>query len=359
MRNCYVIAEAGVNHNGDVALAKEMIHVAKEAGADAVKFQLFKAQALTTKAAQQADYQKKNCQRESSQFDMLKALELSYEAFQRLHQEAITADIDFMITPFDLESLEFIISVLQLPIIKVGSGDITFGPLLLRAARSESRIILSTGMATLDEIKQALQVIAFGAMEKSAFPTQERVTAAYLSAEGQSLLRERVSLLHCVSEYPAPYHDMNLRAMKTLATEFQLNIGLSDHSEGIVVPIAAVAMGANIIEKHFTLDKNLEGPDHKASIDPKELIEMMKAIRIVEQSLGDGEKSVRASELKNKALVRRSLVAKQAIAAGELFTLQNIDMKRPGEGVSPMQLWEWLDRKATRAYSEDEVLSCK
>lgn len=357
MCSCYIIAEAGVNHNGDLSLAKEMVHVAKKAGADAIKFQLFKAESLVTQAAKQAEYQKKNCKVEKSQYAMLKSLELSSDAFQALSKEAKSIGIDCIITPFDLDSLRFIIDQLALDIIKIASGDITFGPLLLEAARSKSKIILSTGMSTVEEIEQALEVIAFGGLHLTGIPTTKTRQTAYCSQEGQDYLQEHVTLLHCVSEYPAPYEDMDLRAMDTLENHFHLKVGLSDHSQGIVVPIAAVARGACVIEKHFTLDKHLEGPDHLASLDPKELTEMIKGIRIVEQSLGEGKKNIKPSELKNKSLVRRALVAKRAIKSGEAFTEENMGMKRPEGGKSPMEYWNFLGEKATRAYEQDDELA--
>lgn len=357
VNKCYVIAEAGVNHNGDLTLAKEMVHVAKKAGADAIKFQLFTAESLATSAAKQADYQKTNCKAEKTQYVMLKSLELSNEAFEALSLEAKSLGIDCIITPFDLNSLRFIIEDLKLNIIKIASGDITFGPLLLAAARSKNKIILSTGMSTLDEIEQALQVLAFGGLNLQDMPTQATLEAAYESSAGKAYLHEAVTLLHCVSEYPAPYNEMDLRVMETLTQHFHLNVGLSDHSAGIVIPIAAVARGACVIEKHFTLDKQLEGPDHLASLDPQELTEMIKAIRIVEMSLGEGNKSVKPSEAKNKPLVRRSLVAKKAILPGERFTEDNITMKRPAGGRSPMEYWSVLGQKASRAYEQDEELA--
>lgn len=353
----YVIAEAGVNHNGDLVLAKEMIHVAKDVGADAIKFQLFKAESLVTQAAKQTEYQKKNCNTEKTQYVMLKSLELSYDDFQILSEEAKSIKIDCIITPFDLDSLRFIVDRLALNIIKIASGDITFGPLLLEAARSKNKIILSTGMSTVKEIEQALEVIAFGGLHLTGIPTIKARQTAYCSQEGQDYLQEHVTLLHCVSEYPAPYEDMDLRVMDILKNHFHLKIGLSDHSQGIIVPIAAVARGACVIEKHFTLDKCLEGPDHLASLDPKELTEMIRGIRIVEQSLGEGKKNIKPSELKNKSLVRRSLVAKRAIKNKEVFTEENMGMKRPEGKKSPMEYWDFLGKKATRAYEKDEELA--
>lgn len=357
MTNTYIIAEAGVNHNGSLELASQMIHCAKEMGADAVKFQLFNADSLTTFNAEQADYQKKNTKIQVSQYEMLKALELSMDHFRALSQIASLEGIDCIITPFDLDSLNFIVQELNLPIIKIGSGDITNGPLLLNAARCHKNIILSTGMCTLGDIENALGVIALGMLDDRCAPTMENIKEAYSSVLAQDLLQEKVSLLHCTSEYPAPMRQTNLRAMDTLKSAFGLKTGLSDHTPGIEVSIASVAREACIIEKHFTLDKNLPGPDHLASLDISEFTSMVKAIRNIELALGHGRKFPMECEKKNATLVRRSLVANRAIKKGEVFTAQNLAIKRPQAGLSPMHYWDRLGKSAEKDYQKDEAIA--
>lgn len=353
----YIIAEAGVNHNGQEALAIELIDKIKQAGADAVKFQLFKASALTTSAAPQAQYQAQNTEKVSSQYEMLRKLELPMATFDKLKNHATQQKIDFIVTPFDLESLTYLTKKLALPILKVSSGDITYGPLLLNAARTNAKIILSTGMSTLSEIEQALKILAFGLQYSEGSPTENGIEECYASLKAQKLLQERVSLLHCTSEYPAPYEDVNLKAMETLKAAFGLEVGFSDHTQGIEIPIAAVARGATIIEKHVTLDKKMPGPDHLASLDIGELAKMVQAIRHVETALGDGRKYPRASEKKNMAVVRRALIANSAIKAGDTFSELNIAIKRHTGGISPMKYWEWLGRKSEKNYAIDEAIS--
>lgn len=353
----YVIAEAGVNHNGQAALAIELIDKIKEAGADAVKFQLFQAAHLTTAAAPQADYQVQNTAKKHSQYEMLQALELSYETFAQLKKHADACDIDFIVTPFDLASLHFLTTDLSLDTLKISSGDLTHGPLLLAAGRADTDIILSTGMATLSEIEQALKVIAFGMIESEHSPNQAVLDELFSCAEVYPLLQQKVTLLHCTSEYPAPFCDVNLRAMDTLHAAFGLCVGFSDHTVGIEVPIAAVARGAMVIEKHVTLDKSLPGPDHLASLDIKELTQMVQAIRHVEMALGDGRKYPRSSEKKNMAMVRRAIVANQSIQMGEEFSADNLAVKRHTGGLSPMHYWDWLGKKATKQYAKDEAIS--
>lgn len=352
----YIIAEAGVNHNGQEDLAIELIDKIKQAGADAVKFQLFKASALTTHEAPQAQYQAQNTAKKSSQYEMLRSLELPLSTFEKLKNYAEQQNIDFIVTPFDLDSLTYLTTELLLPILKISSGDVTYGPLLLNAARSNADIILSTGMCTLSEIEQALKILAFGMMQQG-LPTQERIDECYASAYAHELLQQRVKLLHCTSEYPAPFQDVNLKAMDTLSVAFGLPVGFSDHTVGIEVPIAAVARGATIIEKHVTLDKQMPGPDHLASLNILELTQMIQAIRHVELALGDGRKYPRPSEMKNMAVVRRALIANSPIKAGEAFTAQNIAIKRHTGGISPMKYWEWLGRKSEKNYAIDEAIS--
>ncbi|MCS5712335.1 N-acetylneuraminate synthase [Candidatus Berkiella aquae] len=353
----YIIAEAGVNHNGQEKLAFELIDKIKEAGADAVKFQLFQASHLTTQAAPQADYQIQNTAKKHSQYEMLKSLELSFAVFEKLKRHADECDIDFIVTPFDLESLAFLVDGLALPTLKISSGDVTHGPLLLAAARSQADIILSTGMSTLSEIEQALKVLVLGMIEEQANPTQAMLDTCYALPEAFALLQQRVTLLHCTSEYPAPFEDVNLKAMDTLHAAFGLCVGFSDHTVGIEVPIAAVARGAMVIEKHVTLDKNLPGPDHLASLDIVELKQMVQAIRHVEMAIGDGRKCPRVSEMKNMTMVRRALVANQDIDIGDTFSASNLAVKRHTGGISPMAYWDWLGKTAQKRYSKDEAIS--
>jgi N-acetylneuraminate synthase len=355
MDHTYIIAEAGVNHNGSLESAMALLYQAKAIGADAIKFQIFSAEKLTTRYARQADYQQK-AYTSASQYDMLKALELSQDSFSDLKNEADSLKIDFIVTPFDLESLDFISQILDLPVIKLGSADITNGPLLLKAAHSKRKIILSTGMSTLGEIEDALKVIAFGLTYAKDLPTSATLNACYASFEVQKLLQQTVTLLHCTSEYPAPIEEMNLDAMHTLGAAFGLPVGLSDHSKGIVVPIAAVAKKACMIEKHFTLDNNLPGPDHQASLNVQDFKSMIQAIREVEKAMGHGLKIPSMSEAKNKNFVRRSLVASHTIKRGELYTTQNIGIKRPVNGLSPMFYWEKIGKVAEKDYEKDEMI---
>lgn len=357
MENIRIIAEAGVNHNGSLKLALELVDIAAQAGADVVKFQTFSAQSLVTKSARKADYQNANTSEADSQYDMLKALELSHEDFQAIHAHCGKRKIEFLSTPFDLKSISYLTGTLGQTQLKISSGDLTNAPLLLAAARSAQRIILSTGMSNLDEIEQALMVLAFGLSQTAdAMPGLAAFRKAYDSDAGQKALKQAVALLHCTTEYPAPLADINLRAMHTLRERFGLRIGYSDHSMGITVSIAAAAYGAEIIEKHFTLDRNLPGPDHKASLEPEELKQMVRAIREVEQSLGSTEKTPVASERKNMSVARKSLVAELAIRKGEIFTVANLGVKRPGTGISPWHYWEWLGRTAARDYAPDELI---
>lgn len=352
-----IIAEAGVNHNGSRDLAFKLIDAAKAAGADIVKFQTFKAKNLASRLAKQAEYQVENTQIEEPQQAMLKKLELPYELHYELVDYCNKIGIEFLSTAFDSESLNFLVNDLGLKTLKLPSGEITNAPLLLEHARTECNIILSTGMATLSEVEDALGVIAFGLTQpKNAKPSITAFKEAYASIEGQKTLQEKVTVLHCTTEYPAPMDEINLRAMDTLKTAFGLRSGYSDHSEGITIPIAAVARGAVLIEKHFTLDKTMEGPDHKASLEPYELKSMVDAIRHVEVALGTGVKAPAASEIKNKAVVRKSLIALNNIEAGEYFTADNLVVKRPGTGISPFLYWDMLGNIAQKTYEKDEEI---
>lgn len=352
-----IIAEAGVNHNGSLDLAIEMIDAAAEAGADAVKFQSFKADKLVCGYAPKAAYQLKTTEADETQFEMIKKLELDEEAHRILINRCKTLGIQFLSTPFDMESLDLLNRILGLSRLKLPSGEITNAPLLLEAARSGKPIILSTGMSTLGDIENALGVLAFGygsPLEMAPSPAAFR--EAYRSPAGQEALMRKVVLLHCTTEYPAPFGEVNLRAMETLRHAFALPVGYSDHTTGIAVPIAAAACGAVIIEKHFTMDSNLPGPDHKASLGPRELGEMVKAIRQVEQAMGSGCKAPAPSETKNIDVARKSLVAETSIRKGDLFTETNVTLKRPGNGTSPFLFWDILGKRAERDFEADEAI---
>lgn len=351
-----IIAEAGVNHNGSDDLAFSLVDAAHKAGADIVKFQTFKAKNLVTEDAKQAEYQVTNSGQKESQYSMLKRLELSYETHHKLVKYCNDLGIEFLSTAFDSESLSFLVDDLRITRLKLPSGEITNAPLVLEHARTGCDLIVSTGMATLSEIEQVLSVIAFGYIHPEGNPTDEALQTAYFSEHGKQLLKEKVTLLHCTTEYPAPFNDINLNAMDTMKDAFKLEVGYSDHSAGIVVPIAAVAKGAVLIEKHFTVDKALPGPDHKASLDPIELKEMVDGIRTVEKVLGDGIKGPRPSEVKNKAVARKSLVAATDIAAGELFNTENLAVKRPGNGINPINFWHYLNKPSDKSYKTGDLI---
>ena len=325
---CFIIAEAGVNHNGSVELAKKLIDIAKEAGADAVKFQTFKAENVVIKHAEKAEYQK--TVKEESQYEMIKKLELAEEDFEELADYAKEKGILFLSSPFDKESVDLLYE-LDVPAFKVASGEITNFPLLKHIAKKEKPIILSTGMATLGEVEDALNVIR---------------------SEGV----KDVILLHCVSNYPAAMEDVNLRAIETLKQAFKIPVGFSDHTLGITASIAAVALGACVIEKHFTLDRNLPGPDHKASLEPDELKEMVKAIKDVGTALGEGIKRPTKEEEEIKKVARRSIVAKVDIPKGAIITEEMLDVKRPGTGIDPKYLSFIIGRKTNKDIKKDKIL---
>ena len=352
----FVIAEAGVNHNGSPQLAMRLVEVAAEAGADAIKFQSFRADSLVGRAAPRAEYQKRNQPGEVSQHAMLKKLELSEQVQRELSEHSRSRGIEFMSSPFDAGSLDFLATGIGVKRIKIGSGEITNAPLLLHGARTGLPTILSTGMSTLEEVEAALGVLAFGYTDAGVKPGGAAFRAAFASARGSAALREKVSLLHCTTEYPAPANDINLRAMDTLREKFGLPTGFSDHSEGIAAAIAAAARGAVIIEKHYTLDRAMPGPDHKASLEPAQLAEMIAAIRVASAALGSAHKEPAPSELGNRAIARRSLVAARDIRAGERFSADDIAVKRPGGGISPMKFWEWVGQLAGRDYRKDDPL---
>ncbi|MBV8047222.1 MAG: N-acetylneuraminate synthase [Paludibacterium sp.] len=351
----FVIAEAGVNHNGSLDLARRLVDVAAEAGADAVKFQTFKAELLVTAQASKASYQVANTKQDGGQLEMLRALELPLEDHHALIEHCKARDIRFMSTAFDAASLAFLGS-LGMPALKIPSGDITCAPLLLQAAQLRQRVLVSSGMSTLTDLERALGVLAYGLLHDGVPPDQDAVDAAYFSPEGQAALRHHVTLLHCVTQYPAPAETVNLRAMDSMAQAFGLPVGYSDHTLGIEVSVAAVARGATVIEKHFTLDRNLPGPDHLASLEPGELAHLVRAIRNIEAALGSARKLPAAAERPNRAVGRRSVVARRAIAQGQMLTLDLLDCKRPGNGMSPMDIWSLVGRPASRAYAADEQI---
>ena len=350
----YIIAEAGVNHNGSLDRALQLVDAAAAAGADAVKFQTFKADKLVSRAAPKAGYQIANTGTDESQHEMIRKLELDDAAHRRLIQHCNSKGIAFLSTPFDLESLAMLASCFDLSRIKLGSGEITNAPLLLAAARSDKPVILSTGMSDLGDVEDALAVLAFGYSCGGAAPSLAAFEAAYCSDAGQSALSDKVTLLHCTTEYPAPLAEVNLRAMGTLRQAFGLPVGYSDHTAGIAVAIAAAALGATVIEKHFTLDRNLPGPDHQASLEPDELQQMVRSIRDVGAALGSSVKQPASSELGNRTVARKSLVAARPVGEGERFSADNLTVKRPGGGISPMRYWEWLGKTAERDYQADD-----
>lgn len=352
--SAYIIAEAGVNHNGSLDRALRLVDAALAAGADAVKFQTFKAANLVSRSAPKAEYQQRLTDAAESQFEMIRKLELDEAAHRRLIDHCKAGGIEFISTPFDLESVG-LLARLGVRRLKLPSGELTNGPLLWTAANTGLPIILSTGMARLGEIEEALGVLACGYL--GITPTgRSMLSGVFGSAEGQRVLGQRVMLLHCTTEYPAPAADVNLRAMDTLKHAFGLPVGFSDHTEGLAVAVAAVARGAALVEKHFTLDRNLPGPDHQASLEPGELKAMITAIRTAESALGSAVKGPAASEQKNMSVARKSLVALTSIRAGEAFTQENLGAKRPGSGVSPMEFWDWLNRSATRGYQADDII---
>jgi len=351
----FVIAEAGVNHNGDLNRAFELIDVAAEAGADAVKFQTFSTEKLVTRSALKAPYQIKDANPGESQFEMLSNLELDYEAHHALKEYAEDNNLQFMSTAFDSSSLKFLVDDLQLAVLKIPSGEITNGPLLIQHARSDRDLIISTGMSTIEEILQALSVVSFGLVSKKD-PSKEACQEVFNTEEGQQQLRDRVILLHCTSEYPASIDGINLSAMVSIRDKFSLRVGYSDHSEGIAIPPLAVALGAQVVEKHFTLDRTLPGPDHAASLEPKELKEMVTAIRVVERVLGNGVKEPAKGEKNNREAARKSLVAARIIHKGEKFSADNLTAKRPGNGRSPMDYWSLIGKHAEKHYEADEFI---
>lgn len=330
MSKVFIIAEAGVNHNGDIEIAKKLVDAAIVAGADAVKFQTFRAENLVCKDAEKAKYQMETTEKTESQFDMLKRLELTPDMHQQLISYCKSKQIMFLSTPFDIESLNYLVQC-GIDMIKIPSGEITNYPYLEKVGKTGKKVILSSGMSYLDEIRNAVAVLRDNGSRD-------------------------ITVLHCNTEYPTPYCDVNLRAMLQIQNELGVQVGYSDHTSGIEVPIAAVALGAVVIEKHFTLDRNMEGPDHKASLEPNELKEMVKAIRNIELSLGDEQKVPSDSEKQNINIVRKSIVAKRDIVQGEVLTEENLTTKRPGNGLTPMKWREVLGTKAVRDFKMDELI---
>lgn len=330
MNKTFIIAEAGVNHNGSLETAKRLVDAAVLAGADAVKFQTFKAENLVCKNAEKAEYQLETTDKKESQFDMLKKLELTPEMHEILLRYCQQKGIMFLSTPFDIESLNFLIRC-GVEMIKIPSGEITNYPFLREAGKTGKKVILSSGMSTLGEVRSAMEVLRENGCKD-------------------------ITILHCNTQYPTPYSDVNLRAMLTLENELGVEVGYSDHTQGIEVPIAAAALGAKVIEKHFTLDRDMEGPDHKASLEPDELQMMVKSIRKIELALGSEEKKPSESERKNISIARKSIVSKCNILSGEEFSESNLTAKRPGTGISPMRWKEIIGQKAKRDFHADELI---
>ena len=351
----FIIAEAGVNHNGELKKALELIDVASEIGADAIKFQTFNASNMVVKNAPKARYQELTTEKGTSQFDMLSKLQLSKEDHHKLLDHSKEKNIRFLSTAFDEESLRFILEHLKVELLKIPSGEITNGPFLLEHAKTQLNIILSTGMSNLEEVELALSVLAFGYLYRE-IPSKEKFLKTYQSNEGRKILKEKVTLLHCTSQYPADISEINLNAIKTMKEKFNLRVGYSDHTQGILASCNAIMLGAEVIEKHFTLDKNLPGPDHSSSLDPQEMDHLVKSIRLTEKSLGDGLKQATHSEKENKIVVRKSIVAKRKIKEGELFSSDNITQKRPGTGKSPMEYWDLINKPSKRDYSVDDLI---
>lgn len=347
-----VIAEAGVNHNGDLKRALELVDAAAQAGADVVKFQTFRATELATAAAPKAEYQRALTAADESQAAMLGRLELDESAHRALLQRCEQRGVEFLSTAFDLPSVEMLLR-LGLKRFKVPSGEVHNAPLLMRLASGGKPMIVSTGMCTLADVEATLGLLAAALLGRTQ-PTPADAADAWRSSQARALLAERVTLLHCTSEYPAPLESINLAAMTTLRDAFGLPVGYSDHSLGIAVPIAATALGAAVIEKHITLDRTLPGPDHQASLEPDQFAAMVVGIRAAALALGRPEKSPSAAERDNARVVRKSLVALRPIAAGERFTTENLGAKRPGSGVSALHYWEYIGKPAGRGYAADE-----
>lgn len=352
----FIIAEAGVNHNGSLDTALRLVDVAADAGADAVKFQTFRADNLVTRRAAKAAYQVANTGEAGSQTEMLRALELGEADHEALLVHCRARGIGFMSTAFDMESLAFL-AKLDMPAVKIPSGDITYGPMLLAAARVGKPLIVSTGMATLADIEGALSVIAFALTSDGEPSGHHDLEAARMGAQGRAALERSVTLLHCVTQYPARAESVNLRAMETMASAFGLPVGYSDHTLGVAVSIAAVARGATVIEKHFTLDRTMPGPDHAASLEPADLALLVESIRVVEKALGSPRKEPGPGEIENRAVARRSVVASRPIVAGQVIRAEDLTAKRPHDGRSPMDVWALIGTVAARSYDIDDPVT--
>ena len=353
----YIIAEAGVNHNGQKDLAFALVDVAAKAGADAIKFQTFDAKKLASKYAPKASYQKKNTDSEESQAEMLARLELPLEWHMGLQKYAASKGLTFLSTAFDVESLAFL-DTLGMPIFKVPSGELTNSPLLWRFAKTGKPLILSTGMALLAEVEEALAVVTH-ALTATAEPSCiDEIWQCWSHVENRRCLLGHVTLLHCTSQYPTPPEEVNLLAMDTLAAAFGLTVGYSDHTEGVLIPIAAVARGARVIEKHFTLDRNLPGPDHKASLLPDELCRMVNDIRLLEKTFGDGIKAPQCSEWDTRKAARQQVVAAREIVKGTILSREDLATARCGAGTPASELWSLVGQKTARAYSVGEAIQC-
>lgn len=351
----YIIAEAGVNHNGERELAFALVDAAAAAGVDAVKFQTFNAARLASKTAPKAAYQKQSTDESESQLVMLKKLELPQAWHVDLQRYARQKGIEFLSTAFDPDSLIFL-SELGMPLFKVPSGELTNGPLLWQFARTGKRLILSTGMATLAEVEQGLAIVAHALASSREPADMNEVWRSWSCREARQRLQGHVTLLHCTSQYPTPWSEVNLRAMDTLAHAFGLDVGYSDHTEGCLIPVAAVARGAKVIEKHFTLDRSLPGPDHKASLEPDELKRMVSDIRSLELALGEPCKAPQASEWDTRQAAHQQVVAAREIAAGKVFSREDLTTARSGQGLPPTALWGLVGRRSARTYQAGEII---
>ncbi len=356
MSHVEIIAEAGVNHNGSLEMALRLVEVAAAAGADFVKFQTFTAADLVTVGAQKAPYQKVDSDPAETQFDLLRKLQLSAGDHRRIIDHCRAHDIAFLSSPFTVSDVKLLTEELGIETLKLPSGAITDGPVLLAAARTRARLILSTGMSTLDEIKAALSVIAFGLAGGVRSPSPADLEAAFEVEDGQRAVREQVTLLQCTTAYPTPIDEANLLAMTVLADRFGVSVGYSDHTAGTVSAVAAAGLGASVIEKHFTTDRSLPGPDHAASVEPGELRRLVADVRTVTLALGRPVKEPTQTEISNMGAARKSLVARTDIMQGEPFSTENLTTKRPGTGISPMHYWAYLGRHAGRDYSADELI---
>lgn len=356
MKNIQIIAEAGVNHNGSFDLAIKLVDEAKKSGANIVKFQTFITENCLSKDLEKASYQVSNTGA-GSQYEMVKSLELTFEEHKKLKFYCDSIDITYLSTAFDFESLDFLVNELKLETLKIASGEITNSPLLLAHAKTGCDLIVSTGMCNLGDIEYALGVIAFGLInDSSKVPVEKEFISAYNSNEGQELLKEKVTILHCTTEYPAPFGEINLKAIATIKSAFGTKVGYSDHSDGITIPILSVAFDVSVIEKHFTLDKNMDGPDHLASLDPSEFSQMVFSIRQAQEALGTASKRPTESELKNLGKIRKFILAKGKIAKGDTFTLDNLCIKRGDAGTQPKEYWNVLGKKALKSYCPDEPI---